>query len=63
MVDPTVGSARMEVRKLGRNYSQLLELMLEHCLHMKKMKEREWHWVREVVASEKTRGIRLGSSL
>lgn len=31
VVDPTVGSARMEVRKLGRNYSQLLELMLEHA--------------------------------
>ncbi|CAN6566954.1 unnamed protein product [Malus baccata var. baccata] len=31
VVDPTVGSARMELRKLGRNYSQLLELMLEHA--------------------------------
>ncbi|XP_008231863.1 PREDICTED: uncharacterized protein LOC103331030 [Prunus mume] len=30
-IDPTVGTARMEVRKLGRSYTQLLELMLEHA--------------------------------
>ncbi|XP_058107356.1 uncharacterized protein LOC131250944 isoform X2 [Magnolia sinica] len=30
-VDPTMGSPRMEVKKLGRIYSQLLELMLEHA--------------------------------
>ncbi|KAK9283037.1 hypothetical protein L1049_011265 [Liquidambar formosana] len=29
--DPTVGSPRMEVRKFGRSYSQLLEVMLEHA--------------------------------
>ncbi|KAH7547732.1 hypothetical protein ACOSP7_033051 [Xanthoceras sorbifolium] len=30
-VDPLVGSPRMEVRKFGNSYSQLLELMLEHA--------------------------------
>ncbi|XVF41285.1 hypothetical protein PTKIN_Ptkin01aG0268200 [Pterospermum kingtungense] len=30
-VDPAVGSPRMELRKLGKNYSQLLEVMLEHA--------------------------------
>ena len=29
--DPAMGSPRMEVRKFGRSYSQLLELMLEHA--------------------------------
>lgn len=29
--NPTVGSPRMEVKKLGKNYSQLLEVMLEHA--------------------------------
>ncbi|KAK4835994.1 hypothetical protein QYF36_017217 [Acer negundo] len=30
-VDPVVGSPKMEVRKLGNSYSQLLELLLEHA--------------------------------
>lgn len=30
-VDPTVGTPRMEVRKFGRSYSHLLEMMLEHA--------------------------------
>ncbi|EOY19226.1 hypothetical protein QUC31_006195 [Theobroma cacao] len=30
-VDPAVGSPRMELRKFGKNYSQLLELMVEHA--------------------------------
>lgn len=30
-VNPSVGSPRMEVRKFGRSYSELLELMLEHA--------------------------------
>ncbi|XWS65670.1 hypothetical protein CRYUN_Cryun05aG0133400 [Craigia yunnanensis] len=30
-VDPSVGSPRMELRKFGKNYSQLLEVMLEHA--------------------------------
>ncbi|XP_010245450.1 PREDICTED: uncharacterized protein LOC104588984 isoform X2 [Nelumbo nucifera] len=30
-VDPSMGSPRMEVRKFGRSYSQLLEVMLEHA--------------------------------
>ncbi|KAJ0044539.1 hypothetical protein Pint_05812 [Pistacia integerrima] len=30
-VDPAVGSPRMEIRKFGKSYSQLLELMLEHA--------------------------------
>lgn len=30
-VDMSVGSSRMEVRKFGRRYSQLLEVMLEHA--------------------------------
>ncbi|KAL6327916.1 hypothetical protein AAG906_027327 [Vitis piasezkii] len=30
-VDPTVGSPRMEVKKFGRSYGHLLELMLEHA--------------------------------
>ncbi|XVE90907.1 hypothetical protein DITRI_Ditri20bG0114100 [Diplodiscus trichospermus] len=30
-VDPAVGSPRMELRKFGRHYSQLLEVMLEHA--------------------------------
>lgn len=30
-VDPSVGSPRMEMRKFGRSYSELLELMLEHA--------------------------------
>ncbi|KAJ8630483.1 hypothetical protein MRB53_023806 [Persea americana] len=30
-VDPCVGSPRMEVKKFGRSYSQLLEMMLEHA--------------------------------
>lgn len=30
-VDPAVGTPRMEVRKFGRSYSQLLEMMLEHA--------------------------------
>jgi hypothetical protein len=29
--DPTMGSARMEVRKFGKSYSQLLEVMIEHA--------------------------------
>ena len=29
--DPTMGSARMEVRKFGKSYSQLLEVMVEHA--------------------------------
>lgn len=29
--DPVMGSARMEVKKYGRSYSQLLELLLEHA--------------------------------
>lgn len=29
--DPVMGSPRMEVKKLGRSYSQLLEVMLEHA--------------------------------
>ncbi|CAK9180657.1 unnamed protein product [Ilex paraguariensis] len=29
--DPVMGSPRMEVRKFGRSYSQLLEVMLEHA--------------------------------
>ncbi|KAL2525998.1 Hemerythrin domain-containing protein [Abeliophyllum distichum] len=29
--DPAMGSPRMEVRKFGRNYSQLLEMLLEHA--------------------------------
>ncbi|GFZ11252.1 hypothetical protein Acr_22g0006500 [Actinidia rufa] len=29
--DPAMGSPRMEVRKFGRSYSQLLEVMLEHA--------------------------------
>ncbi|XAR53513.1 hypothetical protein NMG60_11022101 [Bertholletia excelsa] len=29
--DPAMGSPRMEVKKFGRSYSQLLELMLEHA--------------------------------
>ncbi|XP_059628448.1 uncharacterized protein LOC132271171 [Cornus florida] len=29
--NPAVGSPRMEVRKFGRSYSQLLDLMLEHA--------------------------------
>ncbi|ERN13011.1 uncharacterized protein LOC18441248 [Amborella trichopoda] len=31
VVDPSMGSPRMEVKKLGRSYSQLLEFMLEHA--------------------------------
>ncbi|KAA8539083.1 hypothetical protein F0562_025775 [Nyssa sinensis] len=31
MGDPVMGSPRMEVRKFGRSYSQLLEVMLEHA--------------------------------
>ncbi|XWS08129.1 hypothetical protein CRYUN_Cryun41cG0053200 [Craigia yunnanensis] len=30
-VDQAMGSPRMELRKLGKNYSQLLEVMLEHA--------------------------------
>ena len=30
-IDPRVGTPRMEVKKFGRSYSQLLELMLEHA--------------------------------
>ncbi|XP_022133544.1 uncharacterized protein LOC111006103 [Momordica charantia] len=30
-VDPAVGTPRMELRKFGRSYSQLLEVMLEHA--------------------------------
>ena len=30
-IDPKVGSWRMEVRKFGRSYSQLLEVMMEHA--------------------------------
>lgn len=30
-VDPCMGSPRMEVKKFGRSYSQLLEMMLEHA--------------------------------
>ncbi|KAJ1435938.1 hemeerythrin-like [Sesbania bispinosa] len=30
-IDPKVGSWRMEVKKFGRSYSQLLEVMLEHA--------------------------------
>ncbi|XP_077234456.1 hemerythrin HHE cation-binding domain protein [Tasmannia lanceolata] len=30
-VDPSMGSPRMEVRKFGRSYSQLLEVLLEHA--------------------------------
>ncbi|KAE8709205.1 cationic amino acid transporter 7 [Hibiscus syriacus] len=30
-VDPAVGSPRMELRKFGKNYTELLELMLEHA--------------------------------
>ncbi|XP_057981381.1 uncharacterized protein LOC131166814 [Malania oleifera] len=30
-VDPAVGSLRMEVKKFGRSYGQLLEVMLEHA--------------------------------
>ncbi|KAL4312791.1 hypothetical protein GQ457_01G045100 [Hibiscus cannabinus] len=30
-VDPAVGSPRMELRKFGKNYSELLEVMLEHA--------------------------------
>lgn len=30
-VDPTAGSPRMELRKFGKSYSQLRELMLEHA--------------------------------
>ena len=29
--DPTMGSARMEARKFGKSYSQLLEVMVEHA--------------------------------
>lgn len=29
--DPVMGSARMEVKKYGKSYSQLLEVMLEHA--------------------------------
>nr|XP_043632837.1 uncharacterized protein LOC122604017 [Erigeron canadensis] len=29
--DPVMGSARMEVKKYGKSYSQLLELLLEHA--------------------------------
>lgn len=29
--DPAVGTPRMELRKFGRSYSQLLEVMLEHA--------------------------------
>ncbi|XP_071734655.1 uncharacterized protein [Rutidosis leptorrhynchoides] len=29
--DPVMGSARMEVKKYGRSYSQLLEVLLEHA--------------------------------
>lgn len=29
--DPNMGSARMEVRKFGKSYSQLLEVMIEHA--------------------------------
>lgn len=31
VVDPAVGSPRMELRKFEKNYSQLLEVMLEHA--------------------------------
>ena len=30
-VDPTVGSPRMEIRKFGRSYSELLEVLMEHA--------------------------------
>ncbi|KAF3972666.1 hypothetical protein CMV_003845 [Castanea mollissima] len=30
-VDPTVGSPRMEMKKLARSYSELLEVLLEHA--------------------------------
>lgn len=30
-VDPTMGTPRMELRKFGKSYSQLLEVMLEHA--------------------------------
>lgn len=30
-VDPSVGSPRMEIRKFGRSYSELLEVMMEHA--------------------------------
>lgn len=30
-VDPAVGTPRMELRKFGKSYSQLLEVMLEHA--------------------------------
>lgn len=30
-IDPSVGTPRMEVKKFGRSYSQLLEMMLEHA--------------------------------
>ncbi|EEF46596.1 uncharacterized protein LOC8277741 [Ricinus communis] len=30
-VDPKMGSPRMEIRKFGKSYSQLLEFMLEHA--------------------------------
>lgn len=29
--DPTMGSPRMEIKKFGKSYSELLELMLEHA--------------------------------
>ncbi|KAL5194691.1 hypothetical protein HKD37_20G056715 [Glycine soja] len=31
IVDPSVGTPRMEIRKFGRSYSELLELMMEHA--------------------------------
>jgi hypothetical protein len=30
-VDPKMGSWKMEVRKFGRSYSQLLDVMMEHA--------------------------------
>lgn len=30
-IDPSVGSSRMEVRKLAKSYAQVLELLLEHA--------------------------------
>lgn len=30
-IDPSVGTPRMEVKKFGKSYSQLLEMMLEHA--------------------------------
>ncbi|KAL1295828.1 hypothetical protein HN51_056656 [Arachis hypogaea] len=30
-IDPTVGSPRMEIRKFGRSYSEVLEVLMEHA--------------------------------